>query len=111
MADDGKKTLSRRSALGWIAVAAPAIATLGGGTPFAAEKTPGEAAPDPPKLSEQGKFIAKNEAGLSGAERKRLRKQLPGFEGALRKLRDFELPDDVEPAVRFQALRSERSGR
>jgi hypothetical protein len=103
------KDLSRRTALRWMAVAAPAVAALGGAA-LGADQAKGEAKaetkPEEPKLSEEARFTIRNEPGLSDAERARLEKQLPAFEGALKKLRDFDLADDVEPAVRFRALRA-----
>jgi len=108
--DEGKgKDLSRRAALRWMAVAAPAVAVVGGAALGAqqakTEPKAGEST-EKPKLSEEARFTIRNEPGLSDAERQRLEKQLPAFEGALRKLRDFSLPDDVEPATRFSALRA-----
>ncbi len=124
MADDRRNTkVTRRSALRLLA-AAHAAAALGGAAlagPSQQEKgaapvspeaatTPAakepEAASPPSKPSRYAKFVAKNEEGLTSAERKRLEKQLPGIEGALRKIRDFNLPDDVEPALTFRALRA-----
>ena len=90
----------RRSALRWLAAAAPAVAVLGSGASAA------DAPPEKPKLSGDARFIVKQEPGLTGGERKRLEKQLPGLEGALKKIRDFDLPDEVEPAFTFRALRA-----
>lgn len=101
--------MSRRSALRWMAVAAPAVALTGRAVQAAEQAVEGaktEEKPPKPKLSEDARFVVKSEPGLTGPERKRLQKQLPAFEGALRKLRDFNLPDDVEPAFNFRALRS-----
>ncbi|MBI3447435.1 MAG: hypothetical protein HY049_00740 [Acidobacteria bacterium] len=110
MAEDrDTRDVTRRSALGWIAAAAPAIVAVSG-APRAAEDAPA-AAPPPPELSDEARALAKREPGLSRDERKRLMKQLPAFEAALVKLRDFELPDDVEPAFRFRAIRSDRRSR
>jgi len=108
--DEGKgKDLSRRTALRWMAVAGPAVAALGGAA-LRAEEAKGdaksEAKPEEPKLSEEARFTIRNEPGLSDAERAKLEKQLPAFEGALRKVRDFTLADDVEPALHFSALRA-----
>jgi hypothetical protein len=103
-----KVDAGRRAAMRWIAAAAPA-AMLAGAIPAASEETDAskaEAKPPTPKLSDDAKCVVRNTDGLTGPERKRLEKQLPGFEGALKKLRDFDLPDDVEPATTFRALRS-----
>jgi len=110
---DPKAGLSRRSAMRLIAAAVPAAMVAGRAAGAAgregAQESP--AAPAEPKLSKAGEFVVDAEPGLSDAERLRLGKQLPGFEEALRKLRDFEIPDNVEPAVRFSALRSGGSRR
>lgn len=109
------RQVSRRSALGWIAAAAPAAAILqahaaetASGTKDAKNEPPPEA---PPKPTDLGRFIAKSETGLSSAERKQLLKQLPGLEGALKKLREFQVADGVEPAFTFRALRARKGGR
>jgi len=111
MADNREtRDVTRRSALGWIAAAAPAVLAVSG-APRAAQDAPDAPPPEAPELSDEARALAKREPGLSRDERKRLRKQLPGFEATLRKLRDFPLPDDVEPAFRFRAMRSGRRPR
>ena len=63
----------------------------------------------PPAVSEADEFLAAHEAGLSGEERERLRKGLADQEKALALVRDFKLPPDVDPALRFSALRSSKA--
>jgi hypothetical protein len=63
-------------------------------------------AAEPP--SEAAEFLAAHEPGLSNEERDRLRKALVEQERALKTVRDFELPYDVAPALRFQALPSRK---
>jgi hypothetical protein len=62
----------------------------------------------PSAPSEAGEFLAAHEPGLSGEERDRLRKALADQEKALAIVREFKLPADVDPALRFAALRSKR---
>jgi hypothetical protein len=105
--------LSRRSALRWIA-AAPAAAAAAGAA-FAAQAKPKDeagskekdagASKEPARPSSYARFISKDEPTLTGEQRKQLLKQAPGLEKALAKLRDYPIPDDVEPAFTFQALR------
>jgi len=64
-----------------------------------------EAAPDDSAL---GKFLAREEEGLSGAERRRVRKQVAQLEQALKEIRDFKLTNDVPPSGAFRALRTRR---
>jgi hypothetical protein len=107
MAERKSNPLTRRAALRLIAAApiaaAAARSAIGAeqGAPKPEAKKPPEA---PPKPSAYAKFISKDEPDLSGDERSRLRKQMPGLEGALKKLRDFDLSDDAEPAFTFSAL-------
>jgi len=115
MADkDLGKGLSRRSALTWIA-AAPAVAAAGGAVLGSEEAKTGAAKPETPpaptKPSPYARFVAKDEKALTGKERDQLLKQAPGLEGALKKLREFDLGDAVEPAINFLALRSPKGGR
>lgn len=110
--DTGGRRLSRRSALRWIAVA-PAAAAAAGAAIAAEAKDQNEPKDDagsgaskaPARPSSYAKFISKDERGLTGEQKKQLLKQAPGLEGALAKLREYPIPDDVEPALTFQALR------
>lgn len=79
-------------------VAAPALARDG-----TDEKKPEE------KPTPQAECIAAQEPGLSDAERATLKKSITGFDKAVQVVRDFKVPPDVPPAVRFSALKSRRS--
>jgi hypothetical protein len=113
----GMTPLTRRRALGWIA-AAPAAAALAPGALAVEEiKTGFQNIDDVGSVSSSGKgspdieCVLKGEKELTRKERARLRKNAPGVEGALRTLREFDLPGDVEPAINFRATRSVRGGR
>ena len=62
------------------------------------------AASAPP--SPQAEFIAAQEAGLSAQEREALKKSISDFDKSLSEVRDFKLPPDVPPAIRFTAMKS-----
>jgi hypothetical protein len=51
-------------------------------------------------------FLVGQETGLSPAEQAALKKAVVGLEKSLKAIRDFKLPPDVAPSVRFDALRS-----
>lgn len=57
------------------------------------------------------KFIAREEKGLSGDERDKVRKDVTQLEGALRTVREFVIPNDVPPAGGFRPIRSVRRSR
>jgi hypothetical protein len=57
------------------------------------------------------KFIAKQEEGLSGAERDKVRKDVTQLEEALKVVRDFPISNDVPPAGGFRPMRSVRTSR
>src|SRR5262245_36387290 len=78
-------------------VAAPALARAS-----ADEKKPED------KPTPQAECIAAQEADLSDAERGTLKKSITGFDKAVQVVRDFQVPVDVPPAVRFAALKSRR---
>jgi hypothetical protein len=78
--------------------AAPALAR----TPDDARKE-GEEPPSP--LVD---FLAAQQAGLTPPEREALKKSLKAFEKSLKAIRDFELPRDVAPCLRFAARKSRR---
>lgn len=61
---------------------------------------------EPP--SPQAEFIAAQEVGLSAQEREALKKSISDFDKSLSAVRDFNLPPDVPPAVRFAAMKSKR---
>jgi hypothetical protein len=56
--------------------------------------------------SPEARFIAAQEPGLSTVEREALERSISRFEKSLSAVRDFKLPPDVPPAVRFAALKS-----
>ena len=58
------------------------------------------------KGSRFAECVASGEKELSRKERARLLENVEGLEEALRKIREHDLPDDVEPAFTFRALRS-----
>src|SRR5215510_11077569 len=62
----------------------------------------------PAAPSEAGEFIAAHESGLSPDERERLRKALADQEKALAVVREFKLPAEADPALRFSSQRSRR---
>ena len=91
---------------------AVAPAALAGGAAIAAQQNPSESEAKPePKPSHYARFIARDEKDLSGKERSRLLEQMPGLEGALKKIREFEVPPEIEPALSFKAIRSTKGGR
>jgi hypothetical protein len=100
---DRPLAISRRT-MGRMLLAAPAAVTLPQQKP---EQKPPEKPPARP--SELAEFIAAQESGLSPAERERLKKNVTETEQALAAIRDFKLPPDVAPALRFRALKSDRS--
>ena len=103
---------SRRS-VGRLMLAAP-LAAAAGGSLFtqaarAAEQEPASPPPDP-EPTPLAKFLAKEEEGLSGEERKKVRRNVTQLERGLKAIRDFKLSNDVPPAGTFSAMRS-RPGR
>ena len=64
------------------------------------------AASAPP--SPEAEFIAAQEAGLSAQEREALKKSISDFDKSLSAIRDFKLPPDIPPAIRFTAMKSTR---
>lgn len=110
-----RKRYPRRAVLGWLA-AAPAAA-LAGRELLAQEDTGFEnldklSEPEDEEdlrragapLTEEARCLAESEDSLSRSERRALMEKMKGLEGALRKLRDFEIADDVEPALVFRPL-------
>jgi hypothetical protein len=92
---DHRPTISRRD-LGRMLVALPLASAL----------APEETAKESP--SPQAEFIAAHEEGLSAQEQDRLRKSVTEGEKPLRAIRDFKLPPDVAPAVRFRPVKARR---
>jgi hypothetical protein len=52
--------------------------------------------------------IAASETSLSSQDRIRLEKNIGSLEQALRAVRDFQLPADADPSLRFTPMRSPR---
>lgn len=110
--------MTRRKALGWIA-AAPAAAAVAPGVLAQLEDTgfsdigkPPERRDDLPRdASAEIKCLVKGEGGLSRKERSKLAENLEGLQEALDALRDFEVADDVEPAMAFRAMRAAKGAR
>jgi hypothetical protein len=67
-----------------------------------------EGPPPDPEPTPLAKFLAKQEDGLSGDERARVRKDITQLEDALKAVRDFPIGNDVPPAGGFRPLRSVR---
>lgn len=65
---------------------------------------------DAPKPSAFASCIAAAESALDADERARLEKSLAGMEQSLKAIRDFKLPPDTDPALRFSAMKSRRRG-
>jgi hypothetical protein len=60
------------------------------------------------KPSPEAEFLAANEPGLTDEERARLKKNVTEGETALKAVRDFKVPPEVAPSLRFQPLKSAR---
>lgn len=117
--------VSRRSITRWIlgapvaAAAASALpaallgapSALAGQAAPAAEPAPADR-PVPPSEPEEtplARFLAKNQEGLTSAERARIRRKVSDLEQSLAAIRSFRMGNDVPPAGSFRALRSKRS--
>jgi hypothetical protein len=59
---------------------------------------------EPP--SDVAEFLVAHEPGLSADEQAALRKGIAGFEKSLKQIRDFKLPPDTAPSLRFAARKS-----
>ncbi len=71
-----------------------------------------DAGPPPePEPTPLAKFLAKQEDGLSGDERAKVRKDITQLEDALKVVRDFPIGNDVPPAGGFRPIRSVRKSR
>jgi hypothetical protein len=64
---------------------------------------------DAEPASPRAACLAATETGLSAEEKARLEKSIAGGEKSLAVIRDFKLPADVAPALRFQAMKSKRA--
>jgi len=90
--------ISRRAA-GKILLTAPALPVVA----LAAAQSESQ-----PKPSAFASCIVAAEPSLSGDERARLEKALASLERSLSAIREFKLPDNADPAMQFQPLRSRR---
>ena len=68
-----------------------------------------KAPPAEPEEPPVAKFLARQEEGLSGDERKRVRRDVTGLEQALKQVRDFKIGNDVPPSGAFRAFKARRS--
>ena len=66
------------------------------------------AAGDEKAPSARARCLAATEPGLSTDERARLEKSIAEGEKSLAVVRDFKLPPDVAPSLRFQVMKSKR---
>mgnify|MGYP001616540754 CR=1 FL=1 len=109
--------LSRRSmarVLLGVPVAAAAAAMAGAGSwlglrPARAAEDERSASPAAPDDSPLGRFLARQEEGLTSEERRQVRKNVAQIEQSLKQVRDFPLGNEVPPSGRFQPLKSKRS--
>jgi hypothetical protein len=107
---DERMKMTRRSAgrllLGvpLAAAAVPVAGLLGARAARAADEPAAETSPTP-----LAKFLAKQEEGLSSAEREHVRRDVTQLEEALKTIRDFKIGNDVPPAGTFAAMRSKRA--
>lgn len=92
----------------WLAAGAGLAGSLTGEARAAEPEPEPEPEVEPTPLA---KFIAKQEEGLSGAERDKVRKDVTQLEEALKAVRDFPVSNDVPPAGGFRPMRSVRKGR
>jgi len=95
-----------------VAAAAASVAGIGSffGVRQARAAEDGESAPPAaPDDSPLGRFLARQEEGLTSEERRQVRKNVAQIERSLKEVRDFTLGNDVPPSVRFQPLKSKRS--
>ncbi|MEK7282844.1 MAG: hypothetical protein AAB249_03455 [Acidobacteriota bacterium] len=81
---------------------------------IAAARAAGQAEPQPspapePEEPPLARFLARQEEGLSAAERRRVRREVTQMEQALKEVRDFKIGNDVPPSGTFRALRTRRT--
>jgi len=108
--------LSRRAVAGAVVGApvlalAASVARLGSLFGIREAHAAQEPAPSPtpePGDSALGRFLARDEEGLTGEERRKVRKQVAQLEQSLKEIRDFKLTNDVPPSGTFAALRTRR---
>ena len=91
------------------AASAGSIATLLGTASARADQQAPPEAPADSGPTPLAKFLAKQEDGLTGEERDKVRKNVTQLERGLQAIRDFKIGNDVPPAGTFRALKSKRS--
>ena len=91
--------ISRRTA-GKLLLTAPALPAAA----FAAAQVA-----DAPKPSTFAACVAASDPSLGADERARVEKGIGSLESSLAAIRDFKLPADADPALRFSALKSRGS--
>ena len=107
--------ISRR-VVGRMILGAPLLAAgagLAGTLSQGARADEPQVAPTPqpePEPTPLAKFLAKQEDGLSGDERAKVRKDVTQLEEALKAVRDFPIANDIPPAGGFKPIRSVRQG-
>ena len=72
------------------------------------QEAPAPTPAPPPEDTPLGRFLAREEEGLTSEERRNVRKQEAQLEQALKEIRDFKLSNDVPPSGTFKALRTRR---
>jgi len=85
---------------------------LGGKEARAAETAqpgPSPATQEAPADSALGRFLAREEEGLTGEERRKVRRQVAQLEQSLKEIREFKVANDVPPSGTFRALKTRRS--
>jgi hypothetical protein len=90
-----------------LAAGAGLAGTLSQGARADEPQAPATPAPEP-EPTPLAKFLAKQEDGLSGDERARVRKDITQLEEALKVVRDFPISNDIPPAAGFKPIRSVR---
>jgi len=75
----------------------------------AAQPGPSPTPEEAPEDSSLGRFLAREEEGLTSGERRKVRRQVTQLEQAVREIRDFKLTNDVPPSGTFRALRTRRT--
>ena len=82
---------------------------FGIGEARADQPSPAPTPEPPPDDTALGRFLAKEEGGLTSEERRSVRKQVAQLEQSLKEIREFKLSNDVPPSGTFKALRTRRS--
>jgi hypothetical protein len=65
-------------------------------------------AAQPAAPSARAACLAASETTFTAVERDRLAKAIGGLEQSLKAIRDFKVPADADPAMRFQPMQSRR---